>query len=140
MPLCETAGQKSLTEATVQEIQLELLRRTQHNALDGSRVVASLLAHRDFWEAVLLDRYCFSNPGKLPLSGLIKLRDLPDNFWNVDTLYLLTPSAESARRLARLIEEEDWGGMVSVHADRDDVNSALGGSRPGQAVVMVWWD
>ncbi|MFM9963093.1 MAG: hypothetical protein ACKV2Q_17945 [Planctomycetaceae bacterium] len=32
-----------LREATVQDIQLELLRRTQWNALDGERVVASLL-------------------------------------------------------------------------------------------------
>jgi hypothetical protein len=45
-----------LREATVQEIQLELLRRTCFNALDGERVRASLLKHRDLWLAALLDR------------------------------------------------------------------------------------
>ena len=45
-----------LRDATVQEIQLELLRRTQFNALDGERVVDSLLRHRDLWLSFLLDR------------------------------------------------------------------------------------
>ena len=36
-----------LRHATVQDIQLELLRRTKFNALDGERIVASLLKHRD---------------------------------------------------------------------------------------------
>src|SRR5436305_1571424 len=45
-----------LRDATVQEIQLELIRRTRFNAFDGERVLASLLEHRDLWLAVLLDR------------------------------------------------------------------------------------
>src|SRR5262249_8183581 len=36
----------SLREASVQDLQLELLRRTCFNALDGERVLASLLKHR----------------------------------------------------------------------------------------------
>src|SRR5437879_4025000 len=107
----------SLTEATVQEIQLELIRRTQYNAFDGERVVAALTAHRDLWEAVLMDRFGFSNPGRLPSMGLIKLRDLSGNFWNVDTLYVLCPDAASARQLAEIAETEDWGGEVQVHDD-----------------------
>ena len=46
----------SLRDATVQDIQLELLRRTQFDAIDGERVFASLLRHRDLWLAVLLDQ------------------------------------------------------------------------------------
>jgi len=46
----------SLRDASVQEIQLELLRRSCWNALDGERVHASLMKHRDLWLAVLLDR------------------------------------------------------------------------------------
>ena len=37
----------SLRDASAQEIQLELIRRTSFNALDGEKVHASLLAHRD---------------------------------------------------------------------------------------------
>lgn len=102
--------------------------------------MASLLAHHDLWEAVMIDRFCFSNPGKLPTMGLIKLRDLPQNFYNADTLYILTPDAASARQLAEIIEDEDWGGMVQVHDGQDDVERALGGWGRDGAVVSIWWD
>jgi hypothetical protein len=130
----------SLADATVQDIQLELIRRTRFNAFDGERVVASLLARPQLWEAVLMDRFCFSNPGKLPSMGLIKLRDLADNIWNVDTLYILTPDQDSATELSRLAEAEEWGGMVRVHLNSEDVDSALGGADEGKAVVSIWWD
>jgi hypothetical protein len=131
---------RPLAEATVQEIQLELIRRTRFNAFDGERVVASLLAHRQMWEAVMMDRFALSRPGSLPAMGLIKLRDLEDNFWNVDTLYVLTPDRESAAGIARLAVAEDWGGEVRVHADPEDVEDALGSGREKRAVVSVWWD
>src|SRR5437764_284351 len=72
-----------LTEASVQEIQLELIRRWRFNQFDGPKVVASLRAHRKLWRAVLMDRLGFiSRDGHH--WGLIKLRDLPGNTWNVD--------------------------------------------------------
>ena len=129
-----------LTEATVQEIQLELIRRTQFNAFDGERVAAALMAHRDLWESVLMDRFCFSNAGGLPSAGLIKLRDLADNYWNVDTLYILCPDAASARQLGEMAETEGWGEMVQVHDDEKEVQSALGGTGRPHAIVSVWWD
>ncbi len=128
----------SLTEATVQEIQLELIRRHEYNALHGEQVVKDLLAHRELWRAVMIDRFCFSRPGKLPATGLIKLRDLEDNFWNTDMLYILTPNVESARKLAEL--GEAWGGMSLVHQDREDIESALGGYGYDAVIVSVWWD
>ena len=129
-----------LTEATVQEIQLELLRRTNYNALDGSWVASRLQAHRHLWEAVLFDSFCISNPGKLPFGGLIKLRDLPGNIWNVDTLYILTPDSRSAHQLAEIVEAEEWGDMVTVHYDLRDVEGALGGTGKEYAIVSIWWD
>src|SRR5712691_6426965 len=105
----------SLRDASVQDIQLELLRRTSFNALDGERGHASLLKHRHLWLAVLLDRPGIANyaePGPLLMAGLIKLRDLADNIWNADTLFILTRTHAQARELARIIEEEDWGGEV----------------------------
>lgn len=71
-----------LRDATVQEIQLELIRRTRPGEFNMERVLADLAAHRDLWEAAMMDTFCFSNPGKLPRSGLIKLRDLPENVAN----------------------------------------------------------
>src|SRR5437762_14260559 len=104
-----------LRDATVQEIQLEVLRRSQFNALDGERVSASLLRHRHLWLAALLDRPGLPNyaePGDLLTSGLIKLRDLPENFWNADMLFVLTPTPQQARELARIAEEEEWAGGI----------------------------
>lgn len=130
----------SLAAATVQEIQLELIRRAWPGGVNGERLVTSLLAHRNLWDAVMMDRFCFSNPGKLPRLGLIKLRDLPQNFWNVDTMYILTPNIASARQLAEIIEAEDWGGMVQLHDNQTEVEEALGGLGREAAVVSVWWD
>ncbi len=130
----------ALAEATVQEIQLELIRRTDLEAFRGERVVAALTAHRDLWEAVLFDSLGVARPGSLPAAGLIKLRDLSQNFWNVDTLYILCPDAGCAHRLAAAVESEDWGGMTNVHDDEEEVESTLGGSGRGQAIVTIWWD
>jgi hypothetical protein len=130
----------SLSAASVQDIQLELIRRTRFNAFDGERIVNLLLAHRSLWEAVMLDQMGFSRAGKLPMGGLIKLRDLEDNIWNADTLYVLAPDEAAARELAVLPEWEDWGGMLRIHADRETVENALGTSRTSQAVITIWWD
>jgi hypothetical protein len=133
----------TLRGASVQDIQLELLRRPQLNALDGERVVASLLRHRSLWLATFLDSPGLANyakPTHLLTSGLIKLRDLPDNFWNADTLFVLTDTHEKARELARIIEEEDWGGMVQVFEDQEEIDRALGTGRDEYGLLTVWWD
>ncbi len=85
----------SLREATVQEIQFELIRRTRFNAMDGQQVYDSLLKHRSLWLAVLLNRPRVPNyaePRLLLTSILIKLLDLPYNICNTNTLFILTRS------------------------------------------------
>src|SRR5262245_53731688 len=133
----------SLQEASVQDIQLELLRRTRFNALDGGQVHASLLKHRRLWLAALLDRPGvpdYTPPGRLLMAGLIKLRDLPDDLWNADTLYLLTPTHREAEELARIADDEDWGGAVRVYTDQAEIDRAVGVGRQGYGLVSVWWD
>jgi hypothetical protein len=131
----------SLRSATVQNLQLELIRRTQRNALDGEQVVRDLLRHRDKWAAVLLDRmYLYDKSSlELPLSGLIKLRDLPHNHWNADTLYILCESREAAQVLMKLAEDE-WCGMPRLIDDEGEVSRSLGSWREDNFLVRVWWD
>jgi len=136
----EEIKRRPLCETSCQEIQLELIRRHRFNAFDGERVAAGLLDHRDLWEAVMMDRLAVSNPGRLPSLGMVKLRDLPHGEWNVDTLYILTRSKAMADKLAQIFNVRKWGGMVSVYADHEDVDNALGGAEPGQAIVAIWWD
>ncbi len=118
-----------LTEATVQEIQLELIRRTEHNAFDGEQVFEDLLACRDWWEAVLLDRKHDS----------VKLRDLPGNLWNTDTLFVLATNEQNARRLAEFAEA--WSAdTVDIHS-QDETQRELGSSGlEHQRLVTFWWD
>ncbi len=117
-----------LTEATVQEIQLELIRRHQHNYFDGQEVAEDLMAHRDWWEAVLMDTS----------AGLVKLRDLGDNFWNVDTLYILATDEPNARRLAKLGER--WSADSVIVYDEEETEWELGGGIEEQRLVTMWWD
>jgi hypothetical protein len=131
---------KPLAEATVQEIQLELIRRRHFHAFDGQRIADCLIQHRDLWEAVMMDRLAISHPGSLPTMGLMKLRDFPKDEWNVDTLYILAPSKADAEKLAEILNKRQWGGLVDVHTDPEEVDNALGGARPGQAIVSIWWD
>ncbi len=131
---------RTLAEATTQELQLELIRRRHFHAFDGQRVVDCLLQHRDLWEAVMMDRLAISHPGSLPTMGLMKLRDFANDQWNVDTLYILTNSTEDADKLAEIFNRRQWGGMIDVHTDPDEVDAALGGAKPGQAILSIWWD
>ena len=132
-----------LRQATVQEIQLELIRRTRFNAFDGERIYASLMKHRSYWQAVLLDRPGLANyqkPRHLHMMGLIKLRDLDGNVWNADKLFILTAKRKQAVQLARIIEEEDWGGEKPiVYDNQEEIDSALGGGEE-YGLLSIWWD
>jgi hypothetical protein len=133
----------TLRDASVQEIQLELIRRTSFNAMDGEKICASLLKHRDVWQAVLLDRpgvANYSRPRQLLTSGLIKLRDLDDNIWNADHLFILTRTRAQARQMKAIIEQEDWAGEVWLTEDQQELDMALGSGRQEYGLVQVWWD
>jgi len=82
----------------------------------------------------------YAEPRSLLIGGLIKLRDLADNIWNADTLYILTRKRDHARQLARIIEEEDWGGEVRLFKDEKELDMALGTGRQEYGLVTVWWD
>ncbi len=132
---------KPLCYASVQDIQLELVRRTGFNSFDGERIAASLLEHRVLWEAVVFDRLPADRTRLLPMSGLIKLRDLRENLWNVDTLYILTSDRNRAEKLAEIAKYEKWGSdEMFIFDEPDQIDATLGGPAPGKAIVRVWWD
>jgi hypothetical protein len=123
-----------LGEATVQEIHLELIRRSQHNLFDGEDVLEDLLSQRELWKAVLFDRPGLDAGG----SGLIKLRDIPADSYNVDTLYILAAGAAAAQKLAELGESwyADWVEVLGAEATQH----ALGSSHEDGRLVTMWWD
>jgi hypothetical protein len=129
----------ALTEASVQEIQLELIRRRQFNQFDGAKIVASLRRHRRLWRAVLMDRLGFVDHDRTHW-GLIKLRDLPLNTWNVDDLYIMTDTLDQAREIERIAEQEQWlADNIDLVQDEAARANALGTSDPGY-IISFWWD
>jgi hypothetical protein len=125
-----------LATATVQDIHLELIRRSEHNAFHGARVLADLLAHRQDWQAVLFDTYSLATDRGLP-ARLVKLRDMAYNDYNADTLYILAVDAAAAHRLAALAEA--WGAEPHIYS-QEDTERALGTSCVIERLVQMWWD
>jgi hypothetical protein len=126
----------SLATATVQGIHLELIRRSEHNAFHGDRVLADLLVHRQDWQAVLFDTYGLATDRGLP-ARLLKLRDMAYNDYNADTLYILAVNADAAHRLAALAEP--WGAEPHIYS-QEDTERALGTSCANERLVQMWWD
>lgn len=118
-----------LSDLTMQDLQLEIIRRSRHNLLNGEQVVRDLLAHRDWWIAVIFDN-----------DSLIKLRDLHDNFWNVDTLYVLATNVYTAQQLVELAEES-WHAEEPMIYSTDATQRDLGDSGADVCrIVRLWWD
>lgn len=106
----------------IQALQFELMRRASFNNFDGERIVKELLAHPDLWEGVIMDRadYFYSSAlGETDAKrrrerlakhqepvDLIRLRDIGEGYWNVDTVYLL-PAEGKRRELEELVA--GWG-------------------------------
>jgi hypothetical protein len=104
-----------LRTASIQEIHLELIRRATFNHLNGPKVVEDLEKHRDLWQAALIDR---------PSGVDIKLRDLPENHWNVDTLFILSSG-----------KDDDKLELLAKSWRPDEVNWI-----EGKRILSVWWD
>ena len=70
--------------------------------------------------------------------GLIKLRDMPADVYNVDTLYILAANAAASHRLAEFGETwfADWVEVLDAEATQH----ALGSSYEDGRLVTMWWD
>lgn len=110
----------------IQQIQFDLMRLSSFNNFDGNQVVDDLIKHRNLWRGVILDR-----------DDLIKLRDIEDDYWNVDTLYILT-SGENDVKLQELAE--DWGADETEYLTQQEAQHKLGTSHPRGRVLSIWWD
>ncbi len=135
----------TLAELSVQDIELELIRRRRFNAFDGARIADSLERHSQLWLAAHMDRFGLgrtAHPDWFPQGSLIKLRDLRSNRWNVDTLVVLTADIGGAGELANIARVENWcADELAVQEDtEEEIAAALGRSSLGFGVFSAWWD
>ena len=112
---------------TIQDIQLDLIERASFNLFDGEQVRRDLMEHKDLWKGVIIGR--FEN------SLLIPLRDIADNYWNVDTLMIL-PHPGKENELVELAE--GWGADDVDLLTGNNIEMMYGGME--NTVLRVWWD
>lgn len=127
---------------TVQDIQMEFIRRGSFNAFRGDRVAASLLAHRALWRAVAFGRLRtqIKVDGKLQDSGawLNPVTEIADDIWNADELWVVVPDAAAAERI-RFLGEVHWFADNIVTLEGDEARRVANVSAPAM-VVELWWD
>lgn len=125
----------------IQHIQLELIKLAWGRR--GEQIVSDLLKHREIWDAVLADHL------NVPPCSLIKLRDLPEGDWNVDTLYILVRGSAERKAASRAVLEmlvqgwlaDSWTWYDIAEPDpRRTAEQSLGTSEPDLALFRVWWD
>jgi hypothetical protein len=115
----------------IQTIQFKLMEKSSFNYFDGSRVVRALRNHRRLWCGVVMD----TGDG-----SLLKLRDISDNGWNVDTVYILSSGADDLA-LAELAQH--WNADARTWVSGSAAEKLLGeAGRPGShpRILEVWWD
>ena len=121
----------------VQKLQLKLIERASFNNFEGKKVVADLIEHKDLWRGVVMDRagYSFREQPSGEVIDLIKLRDIEDDYWNVDTLYILT-SGKDDTKLVSLAKS--WGADEIDWYDEEKSSDLMGGG--DGKILRIWFD
>lgn len=128
----------------VQALQFELMKLASFNRFNAKEVIESLLNNRDWWESCFMIRDAFLEPVfhwppsmKHANSDLIPLRDINDNHWNVDTLYIIVNNGNE-KNIKKLAKE--WN-CDEVYVLPTKIAELRIGSYPfDKKVLSVWWD
>jgi len=74
---------KTFQITKAQQIVFDLMEISSFNEFDGKRVVQDLKKNIGKWLGAIWGRFCYMT--------MLPLRDIPDNIYNADTLYLSVP-------------------------------------------------
>ena len=119
--------EKKISEA--QQIQLDIIAKTNFNFFDGKRIAQWLSENHKMWRAVLL-----------PLD-FISLRDMNDGHWHADTLYIYPEDGwqfelEEAMKEQFGADETRWiGGETAV-----DMLGTTEVEDKSYVILEAWWD
>lgn len=118
---------KKISEA--QQIQLDIIERTNFNFFNGKRIVELLKENHRMWRSVLM-----------PLD-LISLRDMANGHWHADTIYIY-PEDGYQFQLEQLVREQfdadeiQWFGG----SEAENILGTTEVENKSHVILSVWWD
>jgi hypothetical protein len=118
---------RKISEA--QQIQLDIIARTNFNLFKGREIAAWLKENHKMWKAVLL-----------PLD-FISLRDMHEGYWHADTLYIYPEDSwqfklEEVMREQFNADEVRWIGGESAA----DLLGTTEVEDQSYVIMEAWWD
>ena len=119
--------EKKISEA--QQIQLEIIAKTNFNFFNGERIAQWLRENHKMWRAVLLRL------------NFISLRDMADGHWHADTLYVY-PEDGWQFKLEEVMKEQ-FGADETRWIGGETAVDMLGTSEvddKSYVILEAWWD
>ncbi|MCI0550796.1 MAG: hypothetical protein L0287_07570 [Anaerolineae bacterium] len=119
--------EKTISDA--QQIQLDIIAKTNFNFFNGRKIAELLKENHKMWRSVLM-----------PLD-FISLRDMQDGRWHADTLYIY-PEDSYQFQLEELVREQfnadeiQWIGG----SDAEDMLGTTELEDKSYVILQVWWD
>jgi hypothetical protein len=101
------------------------MKKASFNDFHANQVIKDLKANTHLWDGVLMDQ-----------SNLIKLRDLQEDIWNVNTLYILTGmKSDQLYELAL-----SWNPSSLRWIEGEEATDRLGAYVSGDYILCLWWN
>lgn len=117
---------KEISEA--QQIQLDIIAKTNFNFFEGRKIAQWLKENRKMWRAVLL-----------PLDPL-SLRDMADGHWHADTLYIY-PEDGWQVTLEEIVKEQFKANEIRWISGESAADLLRDSEENGSYVILeAWWD
>lgn len=119
--------EKKISES--QQIQLDIIAKTNFNFFNGRKIAEWLRENHEMWRAVLL-----------PLN-LISLRDMDDDHWHADTLYIY-PEDGWGFKLEEIMREQfqaDETRWIGGETAEDMLGTSEMGDK-SYVILEAWWD
>ncbi len=103
------------------------------NEFNGPKVVKELMAKRDLWISVAWGHWGVNQGG-----WHLLLRDLPEDYLNLSTMYVLCPTPEAAQEIIKRAKRQ-WKAD-EADLKQDNLRSLRADYGEGATVVRLWWD
>lgn len=107
----------------VQELLFELMNKGSFNNFDAEEVISDLKEYKELWKSCFMTRV-----------DLLPLRDIEDDCWLVDELYVLL------EKKSKIFESfgEKWDADIHRYLTEEEIKEQFGNK--DYIVYYYWWD